>query len=66
MTVEELAEQTNRLRHRTRVMQQRHQLGEATYDEMVAIAKEFCRSFDEYHKAKFGKGKRLDYRAILR
>jgi hypothetical protein len=66
MTTEQLAETTNRLREKMRLLQTRYRLGEATYEEMVDAAKAFCKSFDEYHKAKHGKGKKLDWRAVIR
>lgn len=37
-----------------------------TYDDMAAAAKAYCAAFDAYHRAKFGKPKRLDFRAVLR
>lgn len=38
----------------------------ATYDEMAEAGKAFCAAFDAYHRARYGKPKRLDYRAIIR
>lgn len=65
-TVEELAGETNRLREKMRILQARYRLREATYEEMVAAAQAFCAAFDAYHKAKHGKGKKLDWRAVIR
>lgn len=66
MSIDELAERTRVLKLRARNMQSRYQMGAVTYEEMAEAAKEFCKAFDDYHKAKFGKSKKLDYRAFLR
>lgn len=66
MTTEQLAEITNRLREKMRILQTRYRLGEVTYEEMVEAAKAFCAAFDLYHKAKHGKSKKLDWRAVIR
>lgn len=40
--------------------------GLISYDELAAVGRAFCAAFDRYHRAKYGKGKRLDYRAVIR
>jgi hypothetical protein len=65
-TLEELIARTNTTRETMRRLQAHYQIGQATYEEMVAAAQAFCAAFDAYHKAKFGKGKKLDWRAVIR
>jgi hypothetical protein len=65
-TLEALIARTNETRERMRRLQVRYREGLAPYEEMVEAAKTFCCAFDAYHKAKFGKGKKLDWRAIIR
>jgi hypothetical protein len=40
--------------------------GEGTYEEMETAAKAFCAAFSAYHLAKYGKPKKLDWRAVVR
>jgi phosphoribosylanthranilate isomerase len=65
-TLEALIAKTNELREKMRALQVRYHNGEASYEEMTRAAKAFCMAFDAYHKAKFGKGKKLDWRAVIR
>jgi hypothetical protein len=64
--VSALAEETRRLRERMEILRASHQVGQASYEDMAEAARAFCAAFDRYHRAKFGKGKRLDYRYVLR
>jgi hypothetical protein len=40
--------------------------GHGTFAELETAAKAFCAAFGEYHLAKYGKPKRLDWRAVIR
>jgi hypothetical protein len=65
-SLEALIARTNETRERMRRLQVRHAEGLCSYEEMVDAAKAFCGAFDAYHKAKYGKGKKLDWRAVIR
>jgi hypothetical protein len=65
-TLEELIAATNAAREKMRRTQARYRVGQATYEEMASDAQAFCKAFDLYHRAKFGKGKKIDWRAVIR
>ena len=65
-TTEELAATCRTKRERMEIARARHRWGELTYDELAVVAQDFCTAFDAYHRSKFGKPKRLDYRAVIR
>ena len=65
-SVASLAEDCRAKRERAEITRARLRVGQATYEEAAADARAFCAAFDAYHRARFGKPKRLDYRAFLR
>lgn len=65
-TVEGLAQRARELKDQVERAKARFRMGAATYDEMAEAAKAYSRAFEQYHKAKYGKSKRIDYRALLR
>lgn len=40
--------------------------GEMPYSEALTYARSFATSFDEYHRAKWGRGKRIEPKSLLR
>ena len=66
MNVETLAAETRRKRESMEAARRQHLAGALSYDELAEVASAFCTAFDAYHRAKFGKPKRLDYRAVIR
>ena len=66
MTVETLAAETRRKREAMEAAKRQHMAGSITYDDLATAARAFCAAFDAYHRAKFGKPKRLDFRACIR
>ncbi len=61
-----LAAETKALKTKMETAKRRYYAKAATYDEMADAAKAFARAFEAYHLARFGKRKRLDFRALLR
>jgi hypothetical protein len=66
MDIEALAQQVKSRRVTMEHAKAEYHLGLASYDEMARAAQDFCAAFSAYHLAKFGKPKRLDFRAVLR
>jgi hypothetical protein len=64
--LERMASEARELLAQTKLLQLKHRHGDATYDEMANAAKAYARAFDLYHRAKYGKPKKIDYRALLR
>jgi hypothetical protein len=65
-TTEALAADTRAKKHAMERAKAEHAHGLITYEELARVAQAFCAAFDTYHRARFGKPKRLDYRAVLR
>lgn len=64
--MEQLIAETNSTRERMRRLQANYRVGQASYEDVAQAAQQFVKAFDAYHKAKFGKGKKLDWRAVIR
>lgn len=66
MNTEDLAATVNAARLRIARVKCLIAAGQASYDDLAEAGRAFCAAFDTYHRAKFGKPKRLDYRAVIR
>lgn len=61
-----LAATTRQKREAMEAARRQHQAGALSYDDLAVVARAFCDAFCVYHLARFGKPKRLDYRAVIR
>ena len=66
MTTEQLIDETNRRRHAMECQKARYRMGEGSYEALAAAAKAFAEVFEVYHLSRFGKRKRIDWRAVIR
>lgn len=65
-SVDDLAAECRARRERMEILRASHRVGQCSYDDLATAARAFCAAFEAYHKAKFGKVKRLDFRAVIR
>ena len=61
-----LAGEARAAREKMEAVRRRYHAKIASYDELAEAGKAFCAAFDAYHLARFGKRKRLDFRAVIR
>lgn len=66
MTADELRDQARGLRERLDAMKRQYHAGTETYDALIAVAREYCAACYSWQVARFGKGRRLDPRAVIR
>lgn len=65
-TPEALAATTRRRRESLEAAKRQYQAGALTYDDLAQVATAFCDAFYAYQVARYGKARRLDYRAVIR